>query len=97
MFIIEHQTDEYPLGAGPALALKKVLSFGERDGFRVKNIDNLAGHIECGEETAESLGILGHVDVVPPGEGWATDPFEPIIKEGKLFARGSSDDKGPCI
>ncbi|MEB7429304.1 dipeptidase PepV [Enterococcus lactis] len=94
---IEHQTDEYPLGAGPALALKKVLSFGERDGFRVKNIDNLAGHIEYGEETAEALGILGHVDVVPPGEGWATDPFEPIVKEGKLFARGSSDDKGPCI
>lgn len=55
---IEHQTDEYPLGAGPALALKKVLSFGERDGFRVKNIDNLAGHIEYGEETAEALGIL---------------------------------------
>lgn len=77
--------------------MKKVLSFGERDGFRVKNIDNLAGHIEYGEETAEALGILGHVDVVPPGEGWATDPFEPIVKEGKLFARGSSDDKGPCI
>lgn len=43
------------------------------------------------------LGILGHVDVVPPGEGWDTNPFEPVIKDGKLFARGSSDDKGPSL
>lgn len=94
---IEHRTTEYPLGSGPALALQKVLSFGERDGFEVKNVDNLAGHIDYGNSEAEMLGILGHVDVVPTGEGWETDPFEPVIKEGKLFARGASDDKGPSI
>lgn len=93
---IEHQTKEYPLGPGPALALQKVLAFGERDGFEVKNIDNLAGHIDYGH-SEEMLGILGHVDVVPPGDGWHTDPFKPVIKDGKLFARGSSDDKGPSI
>ncbi len=94
---IEHRTTEYPLGPGPAFALQKVLSFGERDGFKTKNIDNVAGHIDHGPDGAEILGILGHVDVVPAGQGWVTDPFEPIIKDGKLYARGSSDDKGPSL
>ncbi len=33
--------------------------------------------------------------MVPAGSGWDTDPYEPKIKDGKLYARGSSDDKGP--
>ncbi len=41
------------------------------------------------------LCFAGHTDVVPPGEpaGWATDPFEPFIKDGVLFARGAADMK----
>ncbi|MFV0560820.1 MAG: dipeptidase PepV [Enterococcus sp.] len=93
---IEHGTKEEPLGHGPAEALRKVLSFGERDGFVTKNIENLAGHIEFGEGD-ETLGLLGHVDVVPVDDNWTTDPFEPVIKDGKLYARGSSDDKGPSM
>lgn len=93
---VEHKTDNEILGPGPAEALRKVLSFGERDGFVTKNVDNLAGHIEFGEGT-ETLGILGHVDVVPAGDGWDTDPFDPVIIDGKLYGRGSSDDKGPSI
>jgi len=37
--------------------------------------------------------FLTHYDVVPPGEGWTIDPFTPIIKEGKVYGRGASDDK----
>jgi succinyl-diaminopimelate desuccinylase len=40
------------------------------------------------------FGYAGHVDVVPPGEGWSTDPFEPVIKAGLLYGRGSVDMKG---
>lgn len=93
---VEHKTDNEILGPGPAEALRKILSFGDRDGFITKNVDNLAGHIEFGEGT-ETLGILGHVDIVPAGDGWDTDPFNPVIKDGKLYGRGSSDDKGPSI
>lgn len=89
-------TKDAPLGPGPKDALLKFLEFGERDGFITKNVDNLAGHIEFGEGD-ETLGIFGHVDVVPVGTGWDTDPFEPIIKEGRLYGRGSSDDKGPSM
>ncbi|MFC6170331.1 dipeptidase PepV [Loigolactobacillus jiayinensis] len=89
-------TASAPLGEGPRDALLKVLSFGERDGFTTKNIDNLAGRIEYGNGT-EALGIFAHMDVVPAGEGWATEPFKLTEQDGKLIGRGTSDDKGPSV
>lgn len=89
-------TADAPFGPGPKVALQHMLAYGERDGFTVKNVDNYAGHIEFGEGD-ETLGLFGHMDVVPAGDGWDTDPYEPTIKDGKLYARGSSDDKGPSI
>ncbi|EJE98242.1 dipeptidase PepV [Liquorilactobacillus mali] len=83
-----------PFGPGPREALDKFLEIGKRDGFEVLDVDGIAGHLEYGTG-AETMGILAHVDVMPAGKGWNTNPFEPVIKDGKLFARGSSDDKGP--
>ena len=40
------------------------------------------------------FGFAGHVDVVPPGEGWATDPFTPVIRGDLLHGRGAVDMKG---
>jgi succinyl-diaminopimelate desuccinylase len=73
-----------------------MLTLGEKDGFIPKNVGNLAGHLEFGEGE-ELLGILCHVDVVPEGDGWASDPFAAEIREGKIFARGAIDDKGPTM
>ena len=89
-------TEEYPVGPGPVEALNAFLEIGKRDGFETENFDNWAGHIEYGEGE-ELLGVLGHVDVVPVGTGWETDPFEPVIKDDRIYARGSSDDKGPTV
>ena len=87
-------TAEAPVGPGPKEALEVFLEMGKRDGFSVKNFSNLAGHMEYGEGD-EILGVLAHVDVVPVGTGWDTHPFEPILKDGRVYARGASDDKGP--
>jgi acetylornithine deacetylase/succinyl-diaminopimelate desuccinylase-like protein len=40
--------------------------------------------------------VYGHYDVVPAelADGWDTDPFEPVVKDGKVYARGATDDKG---
>ena len=85
-----------PLGRGVKEALQYMLDLGREDGFRVKNVGNLAGHIEFGAGK-ELVGILCHVDVVPAGDGWSCDPFGAEIRDGKIFARGAIDDKGPTM
>ncbi|MGX7052013.1 dipeptidase PepV [Leuconostoc palmae] len=89
-------TKDAPLGPGPKDALVKMLAIAERDGFKTRNIDNIVGYIEIGpEEAADYVAILSHVDVMPAGEGWDTNPFVPVVTEDKIIARGASDDKGP--
>ncbi len=89
-------TPDAPLGPGPKAALDKFLAIAERDGFTTKNIDNIVGYIEIGPKDAdEYVAILSHVDVMPAGEGWETEPFTPVVTNDKIIARGASDDKGP--
>lgn len=86
-----------PFGEGAFTALAEALSLAEGYGFSVKNYDNYVGtaDLNSGEHC---LDILAHLDVVPAGEGWeVTEPFEPVLKDGKLYGRGTSDDKGPAV
>ena len=46
-----------------------------------------------GEEPGGRLNFNGHTDTVPVVEGWDTDPFTPVIKEGKMYGLGSCDMK----
>ncbi|TGE31294.1 dipeptidase PepV [Desulfosporosinus sp. Sb-LF] len=84
-----------PFGHGISEALEWTLGLGEKFGFTVKNVDGYAGHIEMG--TGDLLGILGHIDVVPEGDGWSVPPYSATIKDGKIFGRGALDDKGPSL
>jgi succinyl-diaminopimelate desuccinylase len=88
--------DGMPFGEGPAKALNYCLQLGKSLGFKIKNVDNYAGHIEFGEGD-DLLGILAHVDVVPPGEGWTMLPFGGEIKDGRIYGRGTMDNKGAVI
>lgn len=92
----ENAAEEAPLGEGVKEALDFMLDLGEKDGFTAKNVGNLAGHLEFGEGE-EIVGVLCHVDVVPEGDGWTSDPFDAEIRDGKIFARGAIDDKGPTM
>ena len=60
----ENATAAAPFGEGPLAALNFMLQKGLEQGMIVKNVDNMAGHIEMGEGE-DLLGILCHVDVVP--------------------------------
>ena len=66
-------------------------------GFEVRNFDNYAADIRMGKLGVEPLGILAHLDVVPVGDGWLTDPFEAVLKGDRISGRGTSDDKGPAL
>ena len=86
-----------PFGENNKKALNYLLSEGEKLGFKSKNVDNYAGHVEFGEGD-EVLGILAHLDVVPVTiDEWRTNPFELVIKDGKMYGRGTQDDKGPLV
>lgn len=89
-------TEELPFGPEPKRALDWLLEEGRKAGMLVKNVDNMAGHIEMGEGD-ELIGILCHVDVVPAGSNWTYEPFGGTVADGKLFGRGAIDDKGPTI
>ena len=51
--------------------------------------------IHFGNNEGKRLFIPGHMDVVPPGEGWDSDPFELKIDGDTVIARGVADNKGP--
>lgn len=95
----EYKPDtETPFGVEINNALHYMLDLAHNDGFITKNIQNYAAHIEYGDGE-DILGILCHLDVVPTGDvsKWTNKPFDPTIRDGKLFARGASDDKGPTM
>lgn len=90
------KSKEYPVGPGPVKALRQFLAFAQRDGFVYQNIDNYIGEIDFGQGD-ETIGIACHTDVVPAGKGWRTEPFKAVIKNGKVYGRGSADNKGPSL
>ncbi len=51
------------------------------------------------DKNAPTVLVYGHMDVMPvdPLELWDSDPFEPVIKDGKIWARGADDDKGQAF
>ena len=85
-----------PYGAKPFEALKFFLDNAAKDGMRTGIIDNRAGWCEFGPEKTDLIGIVCHLDVVPAGDGWTTDPFTLTNKDGVLYGRGIVDDKGPA-
>ncbi|MCJ7842764.1 dipeptidase PepV [Lederbergia sp. NSJ-179] len=89
-------TKEAPFGKEVKKALDYMLALGTRDQFQTKNTGNVAGHLEMGKGKG-LIGILGHVDVVPAGDGWSVAPFSGVVKDGRIYARGAIDDKGPTI
>ena len=86
----------YRFGIENKKALDYILNLGCEMGFKTHNVENVCGHIEYGEGE-ELLAVLCHVDVVPAIGEWTRPPFECYLKDGKLYGRGTIDDKGPAI
>lgn len=85
-----------PYGIEVRRSLDHVLATAEKLGFRTCNVDSHIGWCEYGEGD-EMVAVLGHLDVVPAGDGWSFDPWGGEIRGDRIFGRGTMDDKGPSI
>ncbi len=94
--VFDPKRKEAPFGEGIKEALLFMLNLGERDGFEVENVDQYAGHIRLGD-TEDYIGSIGHLDVVPAGTGWTYPAYSATVVDGKMYGRGTEDDKGPTI
>lgn len=92
----EEELPDMPYGEGPYKALVEASSIARELGFEVKSFDNHVMTAEIGPQPAE-LGILAHLDVVPEGAGWTFEPYRMIEKDGKIYGRGVTDNKGPAV
>lgn len=92
----EGKTSNAPFGKACRQALDYMMELGKREGFNVQDVDGYACVLSYGEGE-ESIGVLGHLDVVPEGDGWSKDPYRLTIENNVLYGRGVSDDKGPSI
>ena len=92
-------------GQGEAERAQFLEGFLKENGFSVSRVDvndeaspdgvrpNLSAKLD-GKDSSRSLWFISHMDTVPEGSRdlWKTDPFEPVIKDGKIFARGAEDN-----
>jgi acetylornithine deacetylase/succinyl-diaminopimelate desuccinylase-like protein len=99
------------LCAQPSISAKKegvrecaelVVQILERHGFQVQKFETPGNPVivgKAGGKSDRTMLLYNHYDVQPPEplELWTTSPFQPTLREGALFARGSSDDKGEFI
>lgn len=86
----------YPFGKGVQDAFAYTLKLAKDMGFETKNVDNYGGHIDFGYGE-ETVGILGHLDVVPEGDGWTFEPYSGAVAGDYIYGRGTTDNKGPVI
>lgn len=84
-----------PFGSETKKALDFFLSVAKDMGFETVNHDGYIGEVIFGE--GEDFGIIGHLDVVPEGTGWDSEPYTLTERNGKLYARGILDDKAPTL
>ena len=87
-------------GAPFGKEVRHMLDAAEADakamGFPVRDFDGYACDITLGDRP-EMIAVLGHLDVVPAGDGWNYPPFGAEMDGTRIYGRGTSDDKGPAL
>lgn len=86
-----------PFGADVRSALDCALGIAKRLGYEVLDDEGYVGMADIPGADGEQLATIAHVDVVPAGPGWDTDPFKMERRDGWLLGRGVIDDKGPAV
>ena len=84
---IEGEPEENaPFGAEPKKALELGLEIASELGLDTRNCENYIGYAEIpGEDKEKYIATVTHLDVVPVGEGWSSDPYTMTIKDGFIY------------
>ncbi len=85
-----------PFGKDVRKMLDVAMADAKAMGFAVRDFDGYACDITLGDQP-EAVAVLGHLDVVPVGDGWRVPPFSATREGDKILGRGTNDDKGPSI
>lgn len=86
-----------PYGERVDAAWRKAAEIAKGLGFeKVFDVDHRCGVIEYGEGE-ELVAVMAHLDVVPEGKGWTVDPYGGEIKDGRIYGRGTLDNKGAAV
>lgn len=94
--IADENTKGAPFGKECAKVLELALKRGKEFGFNTNNHEGYAGSVVYGDYE-KSIGLIGHLDVVPEGDNWIYSPYEPVRKGDFLIGRGVSDNKGASV
>lgn len=94
---VSEPNDDYAMGEGCARCGEKAMELAQKYGFSAQNHDYYCVSILMKGRGGGELGILGHLDVVPEGDGWSFDPYGAELREGYLIGRGAGDNKGACV
>lgn len=86
-----------PFGAEVRRMYDVALADCEAEGFVTRGFEGYALDATLQGESNEAIAVLGHLDVVPAGDGWPMDPFAAVREGDKIYGRGTSDDKGPSL
>lgn len=86
-----------PFGAGPHKALAAALAMARGMGLETRDCEGYMGYAELPGKSAAQIATIAHLDVVPAGNGWNSDPFQMEIRDGYAIGRGVADDKGPAV
>jgi len=94
--IMGEKVDGAPFGLEVRKCLDETLKIASRMGFKTFVVNDAVGVVEYGD-SEDYVASLAHLDVVPVGDGWDSDPFIGRVDGDKIYARGTIDDKGPAI
>ena len=86
-----------PFGPAVQQVYEKMLANAGEAGFTTFDADHFGGHFDFRGAADGIVGIVGHLDVVPEGEGWDFEPYSGEVIDDFVCGRGATDDKGPLV
>lgn len=87
---------EHPFGPDCRAVLDEMQRICAEKGLTMENHANYCGSARYGDGE-EELGIFAHLDVVPAGNGWTSDPYVPVVEDGFVRGRGAIDNKAGAV